>query len=103
MHVYEATSPAMSAARDVISRALSADSSNSSAGLPRSTDCVTAPFGTGDVNCLAGADTGGGPGALNRGRGTTTPINSVGAGVFAVDGQSAPSFTHSNVGFRAAR
>lgn len=66
---------------------------------PLSTTCVTSLFGTGDGNCLAGASTTAGPGALVRGG-----FFDVGtfAGVFAVGGFT-PSSAGSNIGFRAAR
>jgi hypothetical protein len=57
-------------------------------------------FGGDDLNCLAGASTGGGPGALLRGGG----FNSLElAGVFAVDGRFTPSQSSEEFGFRAAR
>ncbi len=69
--------------------------------VPKSTGCVpTSLFGTGDWNCLAGADTAAGPGALIRG-------GSFGdgtfAGVFAMDGRLVPSLSNGFIGFRAAR
>ncbi len=74
--------------------------------VPRSTDCATGLFGTGDFNCLAGADTAAGPGALIRGGdfGTSgTGLGGVSAGVFAVSGAILPSFVNESSGFRAAR
>lgn len=62
--------------------------------------CPSGLFGTGDLNCLAGASTTTSPGALFRGgsRGNTT-----GAGVFAVYGASPASLQASYLGFRCAR
>jgi len=75
--------------------------------VPRSTQCVVPGlFGTGDFNCLAGADTAVGPGALIRGGdfGTSgTGLGGVSAGVFAVSGAILPSFANESSGFRAAR
>lgn len=67
--------------------------------VPRSTACVPALF-AGDINCLAGADTMGGPGALIRGGDF---IDGANAGVFAVFGVDTPSDVFSLLGFRAAR
>lgn len=69
--------------------------------VPQSTTCVPELFAaTGDANCLAGASTALGPGALLRGGdfGLGT-----GAGVFAVNGSGTPSGASSFFGFRAAR
>lgn len=68
--------------------------------VPRSTACVTDLFGTGDSNCLAGADTTFGPGLLIRGG---MWGNGTGAGVFAVHGGSDPSLAFLDFGFRCAR
>ncbi len=70
--------------------------------VPRSTTCIPTELfaGTGDFNCLAGAATDSGPGALFRGGdfgGGTT------AGVFAVGGLNTPSHASFLIGFRAAR
>ncbi|PTL36371.1 hypothetical protein CLG94_04885 [Candidatus Methylomirabilis limnetica] len=67
--------------------------------VPLSTICVTGLFGTGDANCLAGASTLNGPGALIRGGDFFGSV----AGVFAVAGDNAPSGAFGRVGFRAAR
>lgn len=67
--------------------------------VPLSTACVAALF-AGDFNCLAGASTTSGPGALIRGG--SFGFGSL-AGVFAVDGDDAPSRADSDFGFRAAR
>lgn len=67
---------------------------------PLSTACVTGLFGTGDYNCLAGASTTSGPGALLRG-GHRSDVTF--AGVFAVYGNYAPSIADGNIGFRCAR
>ena len=67
--------------------------------VPLSTACVTALF-AGDLNCLAGASTTAGPGALIRGGGF---LDGTDAGVFAVIGLDAPSNTDGVIGFRAAR
>jgi len=68
---------------------------------PRSTTCVGGLFGTGDWNCLAGASTLSGPGALIRGGSFT--FGGSDAGVFAVDGRGDPSGWTSELGFRCAR
>jgi hypothetical protein len=68
--------------------------------VPRSTVCVP-PLFAGDDNCLAGADTTTGPGALLRG-GNFATVGSV-AGVFAVEGRVTPLGAGFGVGFRAAR
>jgi len=67
--------------------------------MPLSTACVPALF-AGDFNCLAGADTGAGPGALFRGGFFDDGAD---AGVFAVNGQRTPSHSVNAFGFRAAR
>jgi formylglycine-generating enzyme required for sulfatase activity len=66
--------------------------------VPLATDCVTSLFAD-DINCLAGASTTAGPGALIRGGSFN---GGSGAGVFAV-GDLEPSFAVSIFGFRAAR
>ena len=74
--------------------------------VPRSTQCVVPGlFGTGDFNCLAGADTAAGPGALIRGGDFGAPGFGGGAnsGVFAVSGAINPSLAFEGIGFRAAR
>jgi formylglycine-generating enzyme required for sulfatase activity len=75
--------------------------------VPQSTQCVSDLFnGTGDFNCLAGASTAAGPGALIRGGdfGTIgTGLGGASAGVFAVSGAILPSFVNESSGFRAAR
>lgn len=68
--------------------------------VPLSTDCPPSLFGTDDVNCLAGASTTAGPGALIRGGYFGDGAN---AGVFAVIGFNQPSFSVSGIGFRCAR
>ena len=68
--------------------------------VPLSTTCVTDLFGTGDANCLAGASTAAGPGALIRGG---YWFFGSAAGVFAVAGDSPPSSANFSIGFRAAR
>ncbi len=71
--------------------------------VPLSTTCVSALFaGTNDVNCLAGASTNSGPGALIRG-GDFDFVDGSNAGVFAVGALLAPSGAGSGIGFRAAR
>jgi hypothetical protein len=55
---------------------------------------------SGDLNCLAGADTTDGPGALIRGGGFDDGSD---AGVFAVNGFLPPWFALYSIGFRAAR
>jgi len=74
--------------------------------IPRSTGCGGWPDGFGgDVQCLAGAATGGPPGALIRGGSFTTGLGAFDfgtAGPFAIRGVSDPSFTN-GVGFRGAR
>ena len=74
--------------------------------VPQSTQCVPELFiGTGDFNCLAGASTAAGPGALIRGGdfGTLDLGGGVNAGVFAVSGAINPSLAFEGIGFRAAR
>ena len=70
--------------------------------VPLSTACGDTALFAGDFNCLAGASTTAGPGALLRGGDF---VNGTVAGVFAVNGLGTPSNSHSNgdVGFRAAR
>jgi hypothetical protein len=68
--------------------------------VPRSTACVPALF-AGDANCLAGASTTAGPGALIRGG--TVFNDGAAAGVFAVEGRSSILNLLSFLGFRAAR
>jgi hypothetical protein len=68
--------------------------------VPLSTACVPALF-AGDRNCLAGASTTAGPGALIRGGFGFD--GGTGAGVFAVFGDNAPSSSEFGFGFRAAR
>jgi len=67
--------------------------------VPSSTACVPALF-AGDLNCLAGASTTSGPGALVRGGDF---LDGSFAGVFAVGGLGTPSVADSGIGFRAAR
>ncbi len=67
--------------------------------VPLSTACVTALFAD-DFNCLAGASTTSGPGALRRGGGFSDGTS---AGVFAVSGSSQPSDSINVVGFRCGR
>jgi hypothetical protein len=68
--------------------------------VPLSTNCVPALF-AGDLNCLAGANTTHGPGALIRGG--FFDNGGTGAGVFAVFGDSTPLRADDGIGFRAAR
>lgn len=68
--------------------------------VPLSTFCVT-PLYASDLNCLAGASTAAGPGALIRGG--FFDGGGTGAGVFAVFGDSPPSRADNGIGFRAAR
>lgn len=69
--------------------------------VPHSTTCVSVLFSvTTDRNCLAGASTAVGPGALIRGGNFS---EATGAGVFAVHGTSIPSAVGPAFGFRAAR
>src|SRR5262249_29885775 len=67
-------------------------------GVPRPTACAPPLFGT-DDNCLAGASTTEGPGALLRGG----YFSNSGAGVFAVDALFLPSNPDNSRGFRGAR
>jgi iron(II)-dependent oxidoreductase len=70
--------------------------------VPLSTACVVPGlFGMGDLNCLAGASTTSGPGALVRGGSYWTL--GTGAGVFAILGFGGPSFADHDFGFRCAR
>jgi hypothetical protein len=74
--------------------------------VPRSSACIPSMFPeTRDLNCLAGATTDFGPGALYRGGGGFDFPGGSGifAGVFAVDGRRTPVFPGSYVGFRAGR
>jgi sulfatase-modifying factor enzyme 1 len=69
--------------------------------VPRSTTCLPEMFvGTGDNNCLAGADTTFGPGALARGGNF---FNGQAAGVFSVSGDGPPNISELDFGFRAGR
>jgi hypothetical protein len=69
--------------------------------VPLSTACVTPLFGTNNYNCLAGASTSSGPGALFRGGNNNS---GTGAGVFDVFGSYQPSSVgNGGVGFRCAR
>ncbi|MBI3797233.1 MAG: SUMF1/EgtB/PvdO family nonheme iron enzyme [Deltaproteobacteria bacterium] len=70
--------------------------------VPLSTGvCVSELFsGTGDVNCLMGASTTAGPGALVRGGDFSIDA---GSGVFAVVGLDQPSVAAFGIGFRCAR
>jgi len=71
--------------------------------VPLSTGgCVPALF-AGDSNCLVGASTTAGPGALVRGGSFGGFGGGAGAGVFAVSGSGTPSGLGDSVGFRAAR
>ena len=73
---------------------------------PQSTPpCAPALFGTDDFNCLTGASTAAGPGALIRGGDFGTPGlgGGLSAGVFAVSGFTNASFVNESSGFRAAR
>ncbi len=68
--------------------------------VPLSTTCVPSLYGTGDSNCLAGASTTAGPGALLRG----DDFGDQGlAGVFAIRGGAKPSDAHPGQGFRCGR
>ncbi|MGD0947993.1 MAG: SUMF1/EgtB/PvdO family nonheme iron enzyme [Candidatus Binatia bacterium] len=68
--------------------------------VPRSTACGSWSIGSSDLQCLAGADTSGEPGALIRGG---QLYDGVAAGPFAVSGINSPSLSQSLVGFRCAR
>lgn len=68
--------------------------------VPLSTGCAPDLFGTSDANCLAGASTTAGPGALIRGSDWGRGPH---AGVFAINGGSDPSSQFNNFGFRCAR
>jgi formylglycine-generating enzyme required for sulfatase activity len=69
--------------------------------VPPSSTCVPELFpGTGDINCLAGADTTSGPGALIRGGNF---VGGTSSGVFSVSGDIEPSAAFPDLGFRAAR
>jgi predicted nucleic acid-binding protein len=67
--------------------------------VPLSTNCLAGLFETFDDNCLAGADTAAGPGALVRGGDLASGKS---AGVFAIDTQ-VPTYASGLIGFRAAR
>jgi len=71
--------------------------------VPRSTVCGSWSPGvspTGDIQCVAGADTTGEPGALLRGGGW---FDGAGAGPLAVAGDPVPSDSSDAIGFRCAR
>ena len=68
--------------------------------VPRSTTCGSWSFAGGDAQCLAGAATTGGPGALIRGGDFSSGTD---AGVFAVGGVIEPSGAFSGFGFRCVR
>lgn len=73
--------------------------------VPGETHCAAALFsGTGDDNCLVGASTSEGPGALIRGGAFNSGTK---AGVFAVFGGVTPDYSNNAdppvIGFRAAR
>ena len=71
--------------------------------VPRSTVCGSWSPGvspTGDIQCVAGADTTGEPGALLRGGGW---FDAAGAGPLAVAGDPVPSDSSDAIGFRCAR
>ena len=68
--------------------------------VPQSTGCPGWGGFTDDVNCLAGAETAGGPGALIRGGSFE---NGAGAGPLAVNGLGQPSLALNIFGFRCAR
>ena len=69
--------------------------------VPLSTTCVPPLFGTVAFNCLAGASTTAGPGALLRGGFFGNAANP--GGVFRIEGRNPPSLVDLAVGFRAAR
>jgi hypothetical protein len=72
--------------------------------VPASTTCGSWGSLSNDTQCLAGADTSGGPGALIRGGGSLPAPAFYGtAGVFSVDGSNDPGNDDLFVGFRAAR
>lgn len=68
--------------------------------VPRSTGCLPTTLFADDLNCLAGADTSSGPGALVRGGSFGF---GAGAGVFSVVGGVTPAQQFGNFGFRGAR
>lgn len=68
--------------------------------VPRSTTCVSSLLGSFDSNCLAGASTTSGPGALVRG-GRWDDLSD--AGVFSIFGDLTPAVAPLGVGFRCAR
>ena len=67
--------------------------------VPLSTTCIGALYG-GDENCIGGASTTFGPGALIRGGRFGTGAS---AGPFAVNGGNQPSSSNNIIGFRGAR
>jgi sulfatase-modifying factor enzyme 1 len=69
--------------------------------VPLSTACVQPLFGSGDQNCLAGASTTAGPGALLRGGFFGGTLSQ--AGVFMIEARHPPTIIDLAVGFRAAR
>lgn len=68
--------------------------------VPRSTGCSGTWNGSGDHQCLAGAETSGEPGALLRGG---SYLSGASAGPLAVVGANDPSYSTSTYGFRCAR
>ena len=68
--------------------------------VPLSTQCLPRALPAKDVNCLAGASTTAGPGAVRRGGFYKDGPN---AGVFAVVAIDTPAFISPYVGFRGAR
>lgn len=68
--------------------------------IPLSTNCIPGLFGQNDKNCLAGASTAGGPGAMMRGDHWSGGVH---VGIFAITGISDPSSQSTNFGFRCAR
>lgn len=68
--------------------------------VPQSTACVP-PLFNDDFNCLAGASTSSGPGALTRGGSYFS--SGANAGVFALFGSNPPSNSNALIGFRCAR
>jgi hypothetical protein len=69
--------------------------------MPLSTACVPSLFGSGDQNCLAGASTTAGPGALLRGGFFGGTLSQ--AGVFMIEARNPPTIVDLAVGFRADR
>jgi formylglycine-generating enzyme required for sulfatase activity len=69
--------------------------------LPQSTTCLPSSlYGTNDINCIAGASTNTGPGAVIR---QGSFASGAGAGVFGISATDMPTHSSDSIGFRAGR